>query len=279
LVNAEGVHALLARRASEGSDSPLLALQANKNELQTAHCFFEWIYFANPESVLDGISVKRVRVSLGMQLALQERLPLDNNTIIVPVPNTARHAAAAMACELGVPLVDALEVNEGFHRTFIDGAKRGEIVRSKFTFRADLLSGKRVLLIEDTLIRGTTLRWLVANLRECGAAEVHVRIACPPIIAPCYYGIDIATVDELFAPRFSFRELGADSLSYLPLGAIAKAIGLPPARLCQACTTGQYPTSAGQQLYALSVRHRDGANGHTEPSAMQAPIAQRPCNR
>jgi len=148
-----------------------------------------------------------------------------------------------------------------------------------------VLAGKRVLLIEDTIVRSTTLKSLLHHIRERGGAkEIHVRVACPPIIAPCFYGIDMSTVKELFAPRFMHasrltvaeqqamaRELGADSLYYLPLEAVARCIDLPEERLCRACLTGKYPTPTGEKLYQLAIANNTASgetNGRTyEPVA------------
>jgi len=248
----------------------------------SAHCFFEWIYFANVASVLDGRSVYLSRSALGEQLARQERqlncVKLDEDTIIVPVPDTGKAAADAMAFSLGVKSVEGLMRNRYVGRTFIEGENRSDRVRLKYTPLREVLAGKRVLLVEDTIVRSTTMKSLVNHIRESGGArEVQVRIACPPIIAPCFYGIDMSTVKELFAPRFMHgdrptvaeqktmaRELSADSLFYLPLEAVAQAIGLHEDRLCRACITGHYPTSAGDRLYQLAIRNRHAeGNGRT----------------
>jgi amidophosphoribosyltransferase len=151
-------------------------------------------------------------------------------------------------------------------------------VRLKFTPLREVLAGKRVLLIEDSIVRATTLKTLLRHLRELGGAkEVHVRVACPPILGPCFYGIDMSSVRELFAPKFmkgivptaSEQEemasvLDADSLRYLPLDAVARCIGMPEAHLCRACLNGEYPTPTGQKLYQLDRLER-GANGVHEP--------------
>src|SRR5207244_2673381 len=134
----------------------------------------------------------------------------------------------------------------------------------------EVLAGKRVLLVEDSIVRSTTMRALVHEIRKRGGArEIHLRVACPPIIAPCFYGIDMSTRDELVAPKFADRpdgglsdeaqqrlasELGADSLRYLSVEALARSVGLAPDRLCRACVTGQYPTPAGQRLYEIDAR-------------------------
>lgn len=259
-----------------------------------SHCFFEWIYFANVASTLDGRSVYLSRSALGKELALQEhrlnRVPLDDDTVVVPVPDTGKAAADAMAFELGVPSVEGLMRNRYIGRTFIEGANRIDRVRMKYTPLREVLEGKRVLLIEDTIVRSTTLKSLLRHLRERGGArEIHVRVACPPIIAPCFYGIDMSTVQELFAPRFMegavvteeeqeamARELGADSLFYLPLEAVARCIDLPEDKLCRACITGAYPTPVGEQLFQLAIRNHETTteNGRTyeAPRPAAAPV-------
>ncbi len=251
-------------------------------EQRPSHCFFEWIYFANVASNLDGRGVYLARSALGKELAQQERqlrrVPLDRDTIVVPVPDTGKAAADAMAYELGLPSVEGLIRNRYIGRTFIEGQNRAERVQLKYTPLREVLEGKRVLLIEDTIVRSTTMKTLLADLRNRGgASEIHVRVACPPILAPCFYGIDMSTVRELFAPRFMkdgqitlaeqammAEELGADSLAYLPLDAVARCIGLDEDHLCQACLTGNYPTPTGERLYQLSLRQHAGAgNGRT----------------
>src|SRR5437660_1707573 len=239
-----------------------------------SHCFFEWIYFANVASTLDNRSVYLSRSALGRELARQEhrlnRVPLDDDTVVVPVPDTGKAAADAMAYELGLASVEGLMRNRYVGRTFIEGQNRADRVRMKYTPLREVLEGKRVLLIEDTIVRSTTLKSLLHHVRDRGGAkEVHVRVACPPIVAPCFYGIDMSTVRELFAPRFMHgerptveeqqqmaAELGADTLFYLPLEAVARSIGLPENRLCRACITGAYPTPTGERLYQLALRNR-----------------------
>jgi len=248
-----------------------------------SHCFFEWVYFANVASTLDGRSVYVSRSNLGKELADQEHqlgiVPIADDTIVVPVPDTAKAAADAMAFELGLPSVEGIIRNRYIGRTFIEGQNRADRVRMKYTPLREVLEGKRVLLIEDTIVRSTTLQSLLQLLRDQGGArEIHVRVACPPIVAPCFYGIDMSTVNELFAPKYMAdktitveeqeqmaRDLGADSLFYLPLDAIARCIGLPEDQLCQACLTGQYPTPKGEQLYQLALRNRGTGktNGRT----------------
>ena len=169
-----------------------------------SHCFFEWIYFANVASTLDDRSVYLSRASLGKELARLEDVPLDADTIVVPVPDTAKAAADAMAFALGVPSVEGLMRNRYVGRTFIEGtADRAAKARLKYTPLPEVLAGKRVLLVEDSIVRSTTMRALVHEIRDRGGArEIHLRVACPPIIAPCYYGIDMSRKDELFATPY-----------------------------------------------------------------------------
>jgi len=246
-----------------------------------AHCFFEWIYFANVASTLDDRSVYLSRAALGKELAALETVTPDEGTIVVPVPDTAKAAADAMAYELGVPCVEGLMRNRYVGRTFIEGtADRATKARLKYTPLPEVLAGKRVLLVEDSIVRSTTMRALVHEIRDRGGArEIHLRVACPPIIAPCFYGIDMSRRHELFASQFAdlpdggvseaaqqlmAKELGADSLRYLPVAAIARAVGLSADRLCRACITGDYPSVTGQQLYQLDVDgscHSNGGGG------------------
>jgi amidophosphoribosyltransferase len=239
---------------------------------ERAHCFFEWIYFANVASTLDNRSVYLSRTALGVELARLEvddgRVPLGKDTIVVPVPDTSKAAADSMAFELGIPSREGLIRNRYSGRTFIEGSDRREKAAAKYTPLREVLEGKRIFLVEDSIVRSTTMRVLLDRIRQLGCAkEVHVRVACPPILAPCFYGIDMSTVDELFAPAFLTNgnltdeaqgrmaaDLGADSLRYLPVSSVARAVGLPSNQLCQACITGQYPTPYGQQLYDVALR-------------------------
>ncbi len=242
-----------------------------------AHCYFEWIYFANVASTIDDRSVYLARKSLGDELARMETVPRGDDLIVVPVPDTSKAAADAMAFALGVPSVEGLIRNRYAGRTFIEGhAGREAKAASKYTPLRDVLEGRRILLVEDSIVRSTTMRVLISKIRELGKVkEIHVRVACPPIIAPCFYGIDMSRIRELYAPPFIAKnlssedmfaemaaDLGADSLRYLPVEAIARAIGKPASNLCQACITGDYPTPWGQKLYQVALdnyeREADG---------------------
>lgn len=237
-----------------------------------AHCFFEWIYFANVASTLDDRGVYTTRTELGKELAKQERksnlIKINEDTIVVPVPDTSKAAADSMAFHLKVPSREGLIRNRYSGRTFIESSQKTRAHRAKikYTPLREVLEGKRVILVEDSIVRSTTMKALLKRIKdEGGAKEIHVRVACPPIVAPCYYGIDMSTIKQLFAPNFyppgelltdeiqdeMAAALGCDSLRYLPIESVARAIGIPQDGLCQACITCEYPTPTGQKLYQL----------------------------
>src|SRR4029453_18938654 len=167
-----------------------------------AHFYFEWIYFANVASTVDGRSVYLSRTALGEELARFEmadgRVPLDENTIVVPVPDTSKAAADAMAHRLGIPSREGLIRNRYAGRTFIEGGNRIKKAEAKYTPLGEVLRGKRIFLVEESIVRSTNMGVL---LNRGGVKTSHVRLGCPPIVAPCFYGIDMSTVDELFAPK------------------------------------------------------------------------------
>jgi amidophosphoribosyltransferase len=247
-----------------------LTVQSFARPTHQAHCFFEWVYFANVASTLDGRSVYLARKALGEELARLETVAIDENTVVVPVPDTSKAAADAMAYALRIPCVEGLIRNRYSGRTFIEGgSNRRRKAETKYTPLREVLEGKRVILVEDSIVRATTLHVLLERIRQYGQPrEIHVRVACPPIIGPCFYGIDMSTVSELFAPKFLQGEpltpeiearmaaqLGADSLRYLPVDAIARAIGFPPEDLCRACITAEYPTPCGQRLARIAFEN------------------------
>ncbi|TWT57864.1 Amidophosphoribosyltransferase precursor [Thalassoglobus neptunius] len=239
-----------------------------------SHCFFEWIYFANVCSRLDGQSVYLTRKTLGEELAKQETESKEN-AIVVPVPDTAKAAAEGMAFEMSIPCLEGLMRHRALGRTFIESEDRDAKARMKYIPLPEVLEGKKVFLVDDTIVRSTTMKVLVEQIRTRGkAAEVHVRVACPPIMAPCFYGIDMPDVGDLFAPRFTdgsieltremeeemARHFNADSLRYLPISSISKAVNTDATNLCQACLTGEYPTQAGQRLYDLSLNAQESCS-------------------
>jgi amidophosphoribosyltransferase len=268
---AESIKSLLPGQAVTIVDGRF-EIQNFARSARRAHCFFEWIYFANVASTMDGHGVYLTRKRLGEELARLETVPLDEDTVVVPVPDTSKAAADAMGYKLKVPVLEGLIRNRYTGRTFIEGGgSRRQKAETKYTPLREVLDGKRVLLVEDSIVRSTTMKVLINRIRGLGRArEIHVRVACPPIIAPCFYGIDMSTIGELFAPQFlqdgvlteeaqaaMAARLGADSLRYLPVESIAHAVGLDSDQLCQACITGEYPTPWGQELYQIAL-----ANGH-----------------
>ena len=263
---AEGIKSLLPGQVISIVDGQF-SIENFAPSSRRAHCFFEWIYLANVASTLDGRSVYLSRTALGAELARLETLPIDEDVIVVPVPDTSKAAADSMAYRLGIPSLEGLIRNRYSGRTFIEGSDRKSKVMTKYTPLREVLEGKRVILVEDSIVRSTTMKGLLNRIRELGGArEIHVRVACPPIVAPCFYGIDMSTISELFAPRFlnggplteeaqdrMAAHLGADSLRYLPVESIARAIQLDKDQLCQACITGRYPTLCGQELYQVAL--------------------------
>ena len=249
---------------------------------RSAHCFFEWIYFANVASTMDDRSVYLSRTDLGAELAQAEKdeqlFEIDDDTIVVPVPDTSKAAADAMAYHLGVPSREGLMRNRYSGRTFIESSQENRMKKAKikYTPLREVLEGKKVILVEDSIVRSTTMKALLERVKEEGGAkEIHVRVACPPIMAPCFYGIDMSTIRQLFGPKFysvedpltievqeeMARTLKCDSLRYLPIEAVARAIKKPANALCQACITGKYPTEAGQRLYQLDLKNSAGQIG------------------
>ena len=283
--SADNIQSLVPGHAVTITDGKLDVEQFSGSP-RRAHCFFEWTYFANVASTLDGRSVYLSRTKLGEELARIEldegRVPIDENTIVVPVPDTSKAAADSMAYHLRVPSREGLIRNRYTGRTFIEGGEnRQHAAETKYTPLREVLEGKRIFLVEDSIVRSTTMRVLLNKIRKTGGAkEIHVRVACPPIIAPCFYGIDMSTMDELFAPKFSREKeltdevqanmadsLGADSLRYLPVEAISRAVGYDSDHLCQACITGNYPTPHGQHLYEIALENMGGhGNGRTYDS-------------
>lgn len=247
-----------------------------------AHCFFEWVYFSNVASTIDESSVYMARSRSGRILAQREDQRMDGSCIVVPVPDTAKAAADAFAFKMGIPPVEGLIRNRYIGRTFIQpGSTRKLSAQSKYTPLERVLADKRVFLVEDSVVRSTTLKTLVKQIRRRGGArEIHVRVACPPIVAPCFYGIDMSTLGELFATQFvpkrydgattdavlarMARELGVDSLRYLAVDDLAECLGIERQYLCTGCVSGKYPTRGGEQLMRLARRnHRDGKTGRT----------------
>jgi amidophosphoribosyltransferase len=222
-----------------------------------SYCIFEHVYFARPDSVIFGRPVNQSRETLGRLLAREHPAAAD---IVVPVPDSGVPAAIGYAHESGIPFCMALIRNHYIGRTFIqpEQAIRDFGVKLKLNPVRRLLEGKRVVLVDDSIVRGTTSRKIVRMVHEAGAAEVHMRISCPPTISPCYYGVDTPTREELIASRHSVEEIrqfvGADSLGYLSLKGLRTALEDTEGKFCTSCYTGNYPTELVQLEVAL---HRE----------------------
>ncbi len=222
------------------------------------HCIFEHVYFARPDSLVFARPVNQSREQLGRLLAREHPVPAD---LIVPVPDSGVPAAIGYAHESGIPFRMGLIRNHYIGRTFIQPAQaiRDFGVKLKLNPVRRLLEGKRIVLVDDSIVRGTTSRKIVRMVREAGATEVHVRISCPPTISPCYYGIDTPTREELIASQHSVEEirqfLGADSLGYLSLEGLRNAVGDAEHSFCTSCFTGIYPTE-NVQIEAENLKSR-----------------------
>ena len=223
---------------------------------KTSYCFFEWIYFGHLASVMDGESVYRVRENIGKQLAIEETVKFNGDYIVVPVPESSYVAGAKYAQETHVPFVQGLLKNHSIGRTFIDNTNRTYNIQLKFTHLREVLRNKKVILIDDSIVRGTTMEALVKNLKEwSGVKEVHLRIGCPPITSPCFYGIDFPTIKELYTGfnKPNASDFGADSLQYLSLDGMIQALNKDESELCMACLTSKYPTQEGTIRYKQQV--------------------------
>ncbi|MGA7240575.1 MAG: amidophosphoribosyltransferase [Bryobacteraceae bacterium] len=226
-----------------------------------AQCAFEHVYFARPDSIVFGRPVAESREQLGRLLARE--CPADAD-LVVPVPDSGVLAAIGYSAESGLPYRQALIRNHYVGRTFIEPSQaiRDFGVKLKLNPVKHLLEGRRVVLVDDSIVRGTTSRKIVRMVRQAGAREVHLRISCPPTISPCFYGVDTPTRGELIAANQSIEEIRrfveADSLGYLSLGSLRKAVGDVNHEYCYACYTGDYPTELVNIEQLVSTRRKVG---------------------
>ena len=220
-----------------------------------AHCMFEYVYFARPDSVIDERSVYDTRLKIGA--ALYNQYPIDAD-LVLPVPDSSIPAAIGYARASGIPYGEGLIKNRYVGRTFImpTQAEREIAVKLKLNPLRHELKGKSVVVIDDSIVRGTTSESLVRILKAAGAKEVHMLIGCPPVIAPCYYGVALATKDELIAANLEIEEirkqLGADTLGYISIESLIDAIGIDGENLCLGCITEDYPTEIPEDIEAES---------------------------
>ncbi len=229
-----------------------------------AFCIFEYVYFARPDSRIDDVNVSFARVEMGRELARLHPVEAD---LVVPVPDSGNYAALGFAEELGIPMGHAFVRNHYIGRTFLQPTQliRDFHVRVKLNLIKEAVRGKRVVVVDDSIVRGTTARARVVNLREAGAAEVHLRVSCPPHRFACHYGIDFPDPEKLLAnqmPMNAIAEyLGADSLGYLDLDALVRATGLPQNSFCLACFNGQYPAPFDPALDKHIMERRQNREG------------------
>jgi len=223
------------------------------------HCIFEHVYFSRPDSLVFGRSVQLSREELGRWLAREHPVAAD---MVVPVPDSGVPAAIGYSLESGIPFQMALIRNHYVGRTFIEPrqAIRDFGVKLKLNPVRRLLEGKRVVLVDDSIVRGTTSKKIVRMVREAGATEVHMRISCPPTVSPCYYGVDTPTREELIAAQHSVEEIRqyicADSLGYLSLEHLRDSVADTEGKFCTSCYTGVYPT----ELVQLEVANSRGCH-------------------
>ena len=221
-----------------------------------AYCMFEWVYFARPDSVIDGSEVYEVRRRIGEILARECPADVD---LVMPIPDSGRAHAIGYSAATGIPYEEGFMKNRFAERTFImpDQKQREQAVSMKMNPIRSTVSGKRIMIIDDSIVRGTTLKKLIQMLRSAGAKEIHVRIGSPPIIAPCYYGVDMKTRDQFIATKHSVEEIrqiiGADSLGYISIEGLVEAIGFKEADLCLACVNGKYPTSIPGEVHRFQT--------------------------
>lgn len=223
------------------------------------HCMFEYVYFSRPDSVINGRLVEHVRRELGVGLV--KEAPVDAD-LVIPVPDTSRSAALGYSAESKIPYSEGIIKNRYVGRTFIMPSQEERIraVRLKVNPIRQIIEGKRIILIDDSIVRGTTMREMIRMVRLCNPREIHLRITAPPIMAPCFYGVDMPTYEELIANNKSVEEireyLGVDTLHYLSLEGLKKVVG---ENGCFGCLTGEYPTP-GAREEAEKKRNPDGSN-------------------
>ena len=224
-----------------------------------AFCIFEFVYFARPDSDLHHKNVAQVRINLGRQLAREHPVQAD---LVIPVPDSGNWAALGFAEQSGIAFGNAFVRNHYVGRTFLQPSQliRDFGVRVKLNLIGEMVAGKRVVVVDDSIVRGTTARARVITLREAGAKEVHMRVSCPPHQWPCAYGIDFPTRKELMAANNSLEQirdfLGADSIGYLTLDGMIAATGLRPNEFCTACYTGHYPSPVESEMDKFVMEQR-----------------------
>jgi amidophosphoribosyltransferase len=244
LVGAEYVREIPPGEVVVIDEEGVHATQAVPQEGPGKFCIFEFFYLARPDSTIDGIEMHTARVRMGQQLAREAPVEAD---LVIPIPDSGTPAAIGFSRESGIPFSEGLIKNRYVGRTFIqpEQGMREQGIRMKYNPLEDV-AGKRVVAIDDTIVRGNTTRQIVAMLREAGATEVHIRISSPPIVSPCFYGIDFGDTKQLIAAGQTVEdvreEIGATSLAYLSLEGLQESTERPASQFCRACLTREYPT-------------------------------------
>jgi amidophosphoribosyltransferase len=272
------IHAKFVRDVAPGevviiNDDGLRSLQVFPEQTRRAFCIFEYVYFARPDSTLAGRNVYEVRKEMGRQLAREHPVAAD---IVVPVPDSGNYAAIGYSEESRIPFEMAFIRNHYVGRSFLQPSQliRDFNVRVKLNLIPQLVKGKRVVIVDDSIVRGTTCKARVNTLKEAGAKEVHVRVSCPPHMHPCVYGIDFPDRKNLMAANYSIDEirhyLNADSLAYLSQPGMVKATGLGKESFCMACYDGQYPVPYDPKLEKhIMERRRARVEGLSEALAKE----------
>jgi amidophosphoribosyltransferase len=256
LIGAETVRELLPGEMVTIDADGCRSTQAEEAAENQSLCIFEYIYFARPDSTLGDVELHGARVKMGELLADEAPVEAD---MVIPIPDSGTPAAIGFARASGIPYTDGLIKNRYVGRTFIepDQAMREQGIRAKFNPLAEI-SGKRVIVVDDSIVRGSTTSKIVAMLFDAGALEVHIRISSPPIVSPCFYGIDMADQGELIAAGREVEDIreriGASSLAYLSLDALQQATKQPASSVCRACLTGEYPTVIPDDLRLRKLR-------------------------
>jgi len=241
-------------------------------EERKAFCMFEFVYFARPDSTISNHNVSKVRVAMGRELARLHPVEAD---IVVPVPDSGNYAALGFSHELGIPFEPAFVRNHYIGRTFLQPTQliRDFDVRVKLNLIKELVAGKRVVVVDDSVVRGTTARARVVNLREAGAKEVHLRISCPPHKYACHYGIDFPDPKNLLANQLSAKQireyLGVDSIGYLDIDGMVRATGLPKDHFCLACFNSDYPMPVDPELDKFIMERRQARSRLLADAATQ----------
>jgi amidophosphoribosyltransferase len=268
------IHAQYVRDVEPGeivavNEEGLTSTQAFPEHERRAFCIFEYVYFARPDSTIANRNVYKVRVEMGKQLAREFPIEAD---VVVPVPDSGNCAALGYSLESKIPFEMAFVRNHYVGRSFLQPSQliRDFDVRVKLNLIGELVKDKRVIVVDDSIVRGTTCKTRVNNLKEAGATEVHVLVSCPPHMHPCVYGIDFPDRSKLMAANYSLEDirkyLNADSLHYLSQEGMVKATGLPRSAFCMACYDGNYPVAYDPDVDKHITERRNGRVPHLSES-------------